>query len=72
MTSPTTYPLEPWECPRCGAMVDRVALHRRWHEHLEGTSEPLPPEQSRRRTGSNENRARNPARYPPRRPPLDV
>ena len=31
------------ECLRCGAMVDRMAKHRRWHQQLEGTSEPLPP-----------------------------
>ena len=27
-------------CRRCGAIVDQMSKHRRWHEKLEGTSEP--------------------------------
>jgi hypothetical protein len=27
-------------CPRCGAVVDHRDKHKRWHEKLEGTSEP--------------------------------
>jgi len=30
------------ECTRCGAMVRSLSKHRRWHEHLEGTTERLP------------------------------
>src|SRR4051794_40522432 len=39
-----TCPVRPrgWtECPHCGAMVDRMALHGRWHVQLVGSSEPL-------------------------------
>ena len=32
------------ECPRCSAMVDRMARHERWHRQVEGTSDPLPPD----------------------------
>jgi hypothetical protein len=27
-------------CLRCGAVVDQMSKHKRWHEKLEGTSEP--------------------------------
>jgi len=27
-------------CLRCGAVVEQMDKHRRWHEKLEGTSEP--------------------------------